>query len=154
MATTAELFSGIESANITERGNPLGVGLYTLEVTKCINKHTFKQGDAFIVEFKVLSSTNEEHAVGTKASWYRSMQYRNSAHGEIKAFTLALLGKDPQADAEEIQRDINPHIAKTLIAAVDQNAFKGQKVAAEVAMGAPNDEGKSYPQWRFSPIEG
>lgn len=98
------VFSGIGEAEIFDRGNYLTAGgMYELEVRKVILKETQSSGLAFIVEFTVLSSTVEKHAVGSKATWFQKMTDRKVALPAIKELFIPLLKidmTDPEAKEE------------------------------------------------------
>lgn len=125
-------FKGVRDAKIYGSGNPLGIGLYELEITACIDKDLLGGGKAFIVEFKVLKSTNPAHPVGTRASWFQSLKLHEVAFPAIKLFMFAALGKDARRDAAEIEKDILPNIEALLDASCAEGALDGYRVKCEV----------------------
>lgn len=88
-------FSGVENAQIFERGNflPPG-GKYRLRVMRTIVKKTRKSGDAFIAEFEVIESDLDEVKVGSRYSWFQKLVDTDVAFPAIKEFIATLLGFD------------------------------------------------------------
>lgn len=97
-------FSGIGEVDLFEKGVYLSPeGSYELEVQNMLLKETRKAGLGFIVEFTVVSSTHESHAVGSKATWFQKLIDTDVAFPAIKEFFVSLLDvdmKDPEAKEE------------------------------------------------------
>lgn len=128
-------FSGLQSAQTFERGAYLAPGLYHVEVVRCLTKETEKSGKAFIVELRILESSNPTHAVGTLATYFQKMADRKIAFPAIKEFIAGALSYDmKQPEAKDLfEKHINPYIEQYALAATDgRNVFKGRKVFVQV----------------------
>lgn len=88
------LWAGMENANVYENGVYLTPGIYDLEIIRCIDKMTREKGPAFIAEAEVLSSTNPEHPVGSKRTWYQKMVDLNVGQGAIGGFLFGIFDLD------------------------------------------------------------
>ncbi len=93
----AGLWAGIENANVYENGVYLTPGIYDLEVVRCISKKTREKGDAFIVEFEVLSTSTSDHPVGSKRTWYQKMVDISVGHGAVAGFLMGCFDLDNNA---------------------------------------------------------
>ncbi len=81
------LWSGLKDAQTFDRGTFFQPGSYTLKIVNCLTKQTQKSGEAWIVEFEVLESSNPTaHAVGSKGSWFQKLSNVQVAFGAIKEF--------------------------------------------------------------------
>lgn len=90
------MFSGIGETELFEKGVYLTPGgSYELEVLKILVKDTRKSGLGFIVEFKVISAegsgAEEQHAPGSRATWFQKLQDKDIAWPAIKEFFMGLL---------------------------------------------------------------
>jgi len=112
-------FSGIGEAEVYERGNYLKPGgMFLLVVKDMLLKETQNSGLGFIVEFEVLESTLEEdHPVGSKATWFQSMTKRQVALPAIKEFMAFLLKVNLKDSAQKEQ--FNSEVEDILNAATD-----------------------------------
>jgi hypothetical protein len=100
------LFAGLKDAKVTERGAFLTPGSYQVRIKRVIKKHTRKNYDAYIVEFKVEKSSYElapkdmpedkkPGKVGASASWFQSLVDPAVGFGSLKGFAAAILGENP-----------------------------------------------------------
>lgn len=142
-------FSGLSSAKTFERGQYLDPGDYTLEIEKCFVKSTRSKGDAFIVEFKVLASTNEKHPVGASRNWYQGMRDKDIAFGAIKEFLAAVFKVDLKNEAQ--RKQLEAEIEKTAQAAVTENALKGVKVAVSCFVKKTKEKGEDFTVHSWKP---
>jgi hypothetical protein len=114
-------FSGLEKAQIFEKGNPLPEGAFDLEVTRVLSKRT-RKGDAFIVEFKVLDAYgNPKVNIGEKRTWFQKLTDTDIAFPSIKEFVVATLGLDKtqEADKKTIDTEVGPQLKGIVDTAVD-----------------------------------
>lgn len=158
---TSEILSGMNKAKVTKNGVYLNHGKFVGKVKNCVINKPFGKGDAaFIAEFEILTSNNEEHPAGSERSWYQSFQFRDTAFSEIKKFLFATLGLDPSSgqDRDKIaQVDAN---AEALVEkAVKENYLAGRTFSLEV-ITRPSKKGtidqktgkvKEYSNYNFSP---
>jgi hypothetical protein len=126
------MFSGIENAEIFERGNyivPNYRGI--LEVKSVIKKKTRRSGEAFIVEFEVITSNRDEHPVGSKVTWFQKLSDTMVAFPSIKALVAALCGFE-SFQKSEIEATVSPNLDNLLTEACkspSKNDLVGQKVS-------------------------
>lgn len=109
-----EIFKGLRDAKVFERGVFLSEGGYRLRVLKCLLKHTRKSGDAYIVEFEVVKSSNEKHPVGSKATWFQKMTDPDVAFGALKLFMYAMLGFEYPKDKDLLVAEIDPKLEELM----------------------------------------
>lgn len=101
------LFTGMNEAVVGAGGIYFLEGGYTVEILKAFTMRSRKKEDLFIVECKILESTNEKRPAGGKASWCVKLS-QDAALGNIKGFIAAANGIDPNDDDrvnEEVTED-------------------------------------------------
>jgi hypothetical protein len=156
----ASYFKGTKTAKVNERGEYLGEGEYEVEIKRC---HLFTARDKteyFIVEMKVIESTNEKHAAGVDRNWMVKMN-QDTTDGNLKGFALAGLGVD-KSDKEAIEK-VEDGIPDTLVECLDdpkdpecKNGFKGLRlhVRVKIVKTKPtkqNPEGTDFSAHDWSP---
>lgn len=67
---------------------------YKVQIIKSFTKETQRSGDAFIVEFEVLSSTTDEVEPGDTRSWFQGLGDQNIAFPSIKEFLVGVMRID------------------------------------------------------------
>jgi len=146
------LFSGIEKAEISERGKYISPGfLGKLRVKKTLAKESVKSGLAFIVEFDVLESNLDEHPVGSSATWFQKMQDKTVAFPAIKAFVAAVSGVHP--GDRDAMAEINAEMENILDEATSNetnNALVGQEVNLET-FSTKTKKGFDFTRHNWSP---
>ncbi len=162
----SDLFDGIETVVPgNSGGTPLTEGEYLVQIEDVIFLQTQLRGDAFIVEYSVIDTSDPaKHPKGVKRSWYQSMQNKPVAMGEIVKFMYAALGYDQKRDEERIKTEVTPNIKAWTNAACKQKVMNGQvKIRVSVRKKPPNDKAKmkaaaagkpeptGYDNPRFSP---
>jgi hypothetical protein len=114
------LFAGLKTAKVSERGIYTNPGKYKVRVNKCIMKHVRKGYDAFICEFVIVESNYLEmrklrteganltpeqlealektlpNKVGTTSSWFQSLADKDVGFGALKGFAAAITGSNPE----------------------------------------------------------
>ena len=106
------IFDGIEQAEFFEGGKYVAPGLYLAEIIKVKQALTRKKRPFYVVEMRVLESSNlTEHPIGTSFSWM-SMLDQDAALGNIKHF-VSVASETPikevkVADAEDSCSEENP----------------------------------------------
>lgn len=153
-------FKGLGTAKISERGQPLPLGTYILEVKRCLAKATQEKGDAFIVELKVVSADHpatvpeSQHVrPGTEGfSWFQKIlpgTKRDTSLGAIKAFCLAVMGvnKDDKDKVEAESAKLEDNMDKVT---GPEQVFAGSKVKCTVIL-ITTKEGKPFHLHQFSP---
>lgn len=127
------LFSGIEKAEISEKGKYISPGFVgKMRVRRTLAKDSIKSGLAFIVEFDVLESNHDDHPVGSSATWYQKMMDKTVAFPAIKAFVAAASGVN--LGDREAMAEINAEMESILDEATTNetsNALVGQEVKLE-----------------------
>jgi hypothetical protein len=146
----SNLFAGVRNAKTSERGAFCKPGKYTVKIKRCLNKHTRKGYDAFIVEFEIETSNyvnakaDAVRAMGDKpydakaledllpnpegstASWFQSLADTDIGFGALKGFAANLLGVKPE-DPEFLD-----NVEGFLSEAVSDNALAGTVCPLEV----------------------
>jgi hypothetical protein len=95
------LFAGMATAPMRGAGgNYMTPGLYTVEMTN-IKEFSGQKGRAAIFEFKVVTTDNDKHPVGSSGSYVILLENpdpvkRGYAWSDLKAIMFALDGKDPK----------------------------------------------------------
>lgn len=111
------LFSGMEKAQYFDSGKYVAPGLYKTEVQRVKQGVTRQKRPFFVVEMKVLETSNKEHPVGTDMTWM-AMLDQDAALGNIKHFISIAADKPLEAvteeDAEEAVAEENPFAGITL----------------------------------------
>jgi hypothetical protein len=92
---------------------------------------------AFIAEMEILESTNPEHPVGTRGTYYREMNYPGD-RGQVKSFIAALANEDHTAVTKQ---------AMDLLLS-PQNPAHGRLVRCTAA----NKQGKLYTYYNWTPV--
>ncbi len=110
MSSFDEMVEKMKKAPLRRGGGTfMGVGLFDVEVLNthrkmALDKNNFqnRNKELFICEFKILTSNNPSHAVGSSSSWFLKDPSEGGS-GDVKAFVLAAAGKDPRSvkDADE-----------------------------------------------------
>ena len=106
------VFDKIGGATYFEGGKYLMPGLHLIEVLKVKQGQTRQHRPYFVVECKIVESTNQkEHPIGTDASWMVMLD-QDAAMGNIKHF-VSVASQTPiddvqAADAEDACSEANP----------------------------------------------
>lgn len=97
--TPDELRAAMRSAQPSGRGNYLEDGRHVLEVDKALCKRTTFEGktkESWIIEFKVVESSNSTHEVGSTRSYIENPENAGWL-GRFKSALLAIGGVDPSS---------------------------------------------------------
>lgn len=106
------IFDGIGNAQYFESGKYVSPGLYKTVIQKVKQSATRTKRPFFVVEMKVLESSNlKEHPLGTDMSWMVMLD-QDAALGNIKHF-ISVASETPieqvqAADAEDACSEANP----------------------------------------------
>ncbi len=133
------MFEGIGEAEVFDRGRYLEEGRYTLEIRKALLKETRKSGNAVIVEFNVLESTDEDaHPIGSKATWFQGLKDKSVSFGSLKDFCMKLVGVNQKKDPEGY-KDFCEGLQEMLLEATekfsgadDTHPWHGMKIKVDV----------------------
>jgi hypothetical protein len=155
----SKTFSGMSGAKVSKRGTFLTEGRYTLKVRQTLVIQPQDGAEAFVLEAEVLTSSNPDlHPVGSERTWFQSFKYRESAFGELKKFTYAILGLDMSKpeDKKTIESKVDPDIEALLAKAVEGNKFFDKVVNCEV-VDRPTVNKKTgaegtFSNYNFTPI--
>lgn len=106
------VFDGIGEAQYFEGGKYVSPGLYKTKIIKVKQASTRNKRPFFVVEMKVLETSNEkDHPIGTDMSWM-AMLDQDAALGNIRHF-ISVASNTPfnevtASDAEESCSEANP----------------------------------------------
>lgn len=145
------VFAGLKDAKISETGSYLTDGTYKLRVERIVYKQTRSKGYAYIAEFNVLESSNPEHPVGSKRTWFQSMNDKEIAFPAIQKFAAAALGVNPFRDKELFEKEILPNIEELVENSISDagDIFKGKDVNCEVEQ-VKTKKGGDFSRYDFS----
>jgi hypothetical protein len=141
MSAIRGMFSGIETTPAAMTQTPrLGEGDFELE---CIELRAFKSkkppfAPFFVGDFKVLSTTNDAHPIGSSASWLVNMTH-SPALGNIKQFAVSMV---PDLTEDEVTEE-----AMEAMLGEDQPC-KGLKVGASCQV-VKTKAGYDFPKVSF-----
>ncbi len=156
----SKVLKGLKDAKTMKRGVFLDEGRYVLKIRSTLMIEPNAGGTAFIVESEVLESSDlTNHPVGSERTWYQSFKYKDSAFGELKKFTYAVLKLDPTNvdDKVKIEKDVDPNIEAMLSQVIEQNRFKDLIIRCEVVnratktVNAKTGELGVFSQYNFTP---
>ena len=137
----------VGKAKIFDKGSYLEPGKYKLKLLKCFTLETRNKGDAFIAEFEVLESDNDDIQVGSTKNWYQGVRDKDIAFSSIKEFMKYLMQVD-ESDEEnweefeeklpEIMEDISQEKFKQLDA--EDHPLHGRLINVECYMKKTREE--------------
>ena len=114
------LFKGIKDTPIRETAEYFPEGKFTVSVNR-VKQHEKQTGQKyFIVEFKVLDSTNPQMPAGSTAQFMETFKFIPKGLARVKQFIVAASGGDFSADdvteevAEMVVSEKQPLAGKTL----------------------------------------
>ncbi len=139
------VFGGIKEAKFSEGGNYLKEGVHRLQVEACKHIKTLAGIDSFVVEFKILESSNPAHLPGSLCSQMIQIKPNTPALGNIKQFLMVALGKETTEDmiTEEV----------LLYTVSEANPLKGRIVRAD-AHNIMTKKNTPFTKVRYMPDEG
>lgn len=113
MPTEIEMLrASMRQAQVYGKGQYLEEGVHELEIIKVKHQRTLVEGaakESLIAEFKVLSSSNPTHQVGSTRSYVENL-VNTGWLSRFKAFMIAAIGVDPEGkvptEAEEATSDM------------------------------------------------
>lgn len=119
-----ELFAKIASANASLKEDVFKDGKGVVQIRELICK-SFFQGPTFVARTLVMSSSAkgdldpvskqpvQPNAAGSRVGWPQMLQKHASAPGNVKAFTLALLGfKEADVNSQQFQEAFERLVSK------------------------------------------
>jgi hypothetical protein len=146
----AGAFSGMKNAKTYDTGKYLSPGLYVVEVTKCLVKDTRASGTSFIAELKIVESNNDDHAVGSSATWFQKMVDKDIAYPAIMEFIMAVMGID-KSDKER-EKQFRDEVEELMDSAVgDENVLAGMHVALETFYKTTKGKGLQFTVHKWTP---
>jgi hypothetical protein len=156
--TAADVLKGIGDAAFGNERNPyLMGGLHTLQIKQVNFIPKREGGNAYIVAFKVIDSTNPEMREGSTFAWYQDFTYPDSAKVAVKAFCYAALGLTSASSLEERQA-VDLELVKLVLQSTtdgheeSENCFVGTVIKCESRLKASTkDASKIYTNHYFSP---
>lgn len=148
------VLSGLKDAKVFDRGAFLDEGVYDVEICRCLVKDTRKSGSAFIVEMKILKSSNPKHPVGSSASWFQKLTDKDIALGALMEFAAPLMGVDSK-DRQRLDSEVRPMIEPFIAEALDNGGkgAAGEKVHVEVVK-KKTQKGFDFSAHNWSPYQG
>jgi hypothetical protein len=128
------LFSGRnlnEKSSTTRR--PTYVGKHRVKINRCEERTGF-QGDSSIIEYEILSSSNDEAKPGTSGSWVQNYsknpQYRELKEGNLADFIRAGLSTMGALAGEEFGGEFDDSDVALIFG--DDQLFAGLELELEV----------------------
>jgi hypothetical protein len=152
------IWDGIEKAEITKRGKYLSAGhKFTLKIKKCDIISTRDKGDAFVVDFDVVDTTDPNHPVGAERNWYQSCTDKNVFQGAVKQFVAAIYGYDLSTMKERFDREVGPSLAAICEAALckdgkGSNSLAGQVVKVSTVAIKTQKRGMDFTRHDWEPV--
>lgn len=146
------VFGGIEKAKFSEGGSYIQTGVHRLEVDSCKHIKTKDGIDAFVVEFKILESSNPKHEPGSLASHMIQIKPNTPALGNISQFLQTSLSKPGELVAPEAITE-----EAVLYSTSEANPLKGtivRAVGTEIktkGKGLPFTKIKYFPDFDGAP---
>ncbi len=138
------IFGGISEAKFSEGGSYILEGVHRLEVDSCKHIKTLAQVDAFVVEFKILESSNEKHVPGSLASHMVQIKPNTPALGNISQFLQTILSTPEKiVTPAEITEDV------VLYATSEANPLKGKIVRAVGTMIKTKGKGLPFTKIKY-----
>lgn len=150
---TMNPFSGLKTAKMFDNGEYLEPGEYEAQLTDVLWKKVEEGYNALIVEFTLLSSTNEKHPAGKKRSWFQ--KENKSFTSAALEFVVAACGydrKDPK-DKEIIDAKIQPVADDILLKAVTSGVLRGRKVRIVVTHKLTKENKKDFHRYAWAPAD-
>lgn len=149
-----DIFKGANEDEGSNRGEWLKAGhRYHLRIVCCDFGTVRKGGNNFIPTFEVVSSTDPGCPAGSKRVWYQKIgvtdEARKTARRSMLDFVIAALGKDRDADREEIDAKIRP-VAESLLTKVCRKENRLMLAGKEVYCEVTEKPLKSNPAAKFS----
>ena len=152
--------SGLSKAKVTKKGTYLTEGRYVLKVKATPMIEPMNGPPAFILEAEVVESSNTEHPAGSERTWFQSLKFQESAFGELKKFTYAILKLEPsnpehKAKIAKLDDEIEPFLESV----IEQNKFVDKLVRCEVVERdtkklGPDGVPGTFSSYNFSPYHG
>ena len=150
---SANLWMGLRTAQVSERGNYFGPGVFDVEITRVHVMQTQKSGIAYIVETEVLATNNSAHPSGSSGTWFQKMASPAIAFSAIKGFLYAALGLDLRQDAFRIASEVDPQIeALADYATSEANPLAGLFVHLETYQTKTKEKGADFTVHKWSPF--
>ena len=156
-------FTGANTAKISEKAEKLSDGDHLLEITKITMSEEGKNGDYYVVEFKVRESNSGKDTnsgrdldpVGATRAWTQTMDKKAFPLPKLNAFAFAAAGYDnrnPQ-DSADISNKLMPQASDILDATVDESdplGFIGRLVRASAkTIDSKNIDPKTQKPFKF-----
>ncbi len=141
-------FAGVDEANAKGGRNPyLLDGQYLLEVEKIAVIKSREKKTLFLIEFKVLTSTNPDRPEGLMVSWMTNLDLDMGPISTKRALA-AISGIDPNSDAANVE--ITSDVCR--LAVSDENPFKGSQVFAQ-AMTVKTKKNTDFLDVKWIPVQ-
>lgn len=162
MASILDKLDGLAGAKLYETGTylqmdkELGASAhFVLEVDRIVTKDTRKSGAGFIIETRVLSSSDPEtDPVGSRRTVFIKMQDLDVALPNIKAFAYSVLGLDPRNPDHRtaIKEKIDPVIVPLVkgFCDEDKNPMRGKKFAVDTEVILTKQAQKKFTRHNFT----
>lgn len=151
-------FSGIADAEVFERGKYMAGGFRgVVEIKRTILKKTRAVGLAFIVELRIVETNMpEQHAVGSKATWFQKMSDLSVALPAIKGWAAACAGFYPH-EKDAIESEVEPELEGALDQATaagneTDNAFTGILLRLETEQIKTKND-RDFTRYDWEPYE-
>ena len=137
----AGLFDDIKNAKYAESVYFLP-GKYRVEVQACKSGTTRKRENYFLVECKILESTNPDRPVGSKATHFITLKVDTPALAEVKRFvSIATDTPEEEVDSAGVEMLVS-----------EEQPLRGKVLNVSVVNVKSNKTGKEYSrhQWEVA----
>lgn len=143
------IYDGMGDAKISNKLPSLGEGKYVVQIEKIGHFPTRAGYNATCAEFSVLESSNADHPVGVKRSYFQKMNV-DAAMGALKQFACALSGIDPKdtAKVKEQARNLEEFLE---LAISKENPARGLRVGVNLVKITTKD-GKPFGKHDWFPV--
>lgn len=154
MTIATSIWDGIENAQIFDRGKYVKANFSgVIVVRSTIAKTTRAQGLAFIVEMEILETNmSEEHAVGSKATWFQKMSDKQVAFSAVLEWAAACIGVRAN-EKDRIESEVRPVIKELMDYATTNptnNEFVGTKLRLD-AVATKTKKDSDFTRYDFTP---
>jgi hypothetical protein len=141
------VFQGFNEAQVGGKGVYFLDGLYQVEIQEVLVKTSRKKDLLYIVECKILKSTNAGRNPGMECSQVINLKH-DAAMGNVKRFLAAAFGIDPENPEAITAAGVNEELAEYSYS--KSQPVKGRMVDLE-AVTVPTREGGKFTVHNWSP---
>ncbi len=147
-------FAGVKAAD--NRFPLLPEGEYELKVVETYLTQNPRSGEWYHADFEILASNVPAFGAGARASWLQGISGKAQSVGlpKIKRFCMAAAGVEDEGvyDANDPQGDLIDASCGIAVEGCEPNPLAGTRVYCSVTPGKPRPDGRSFPEYSFTPV--